>query len=131
MAYNTAVSSLMILVNNYDEQDKITKEDYHLLLTLLNPIAPHITEELNETIGFKPLCNEAWPVYDESKTIDSEIELPVQINGKVKGTITVSLDSEESNVKEKVHAELAELLNGKNIVKEIYVKNKIYNIVVK
>ena len=131
MAYNTAVSSLMILVNSYDEQNKITKEDYHLLLTLLNPIAPHITEELNESLGFKPLCEEAWPKYDESKTIDNEIELPIQINGKVKATIKIALDSEESTVKEKVHSELADLLDGKNIIKEIYVKNKIYNIVVK
>ena len=131
MAYNTAVSSLMILANSYEDAKAITKDEYRLLLTLLNPIAPHITEELNEMLGFKPICESAWPEYDEAKTIDSEIELPVQINGKVKGTIKIALDATEDVVKELAHKELAELLDGKTIVKEIYVKNKIFNIVVK
>ncbi|MBE5819418.1 MAG: leucine--tRNA ligase [Clostridiales bacterium] len=131
MAYNTAVSSLMILANSYDDKASITKDDYHLLLTLLNPIAPHITEELNEMLGYAPLCETAWPAYDEAKTIDSEKEIPVQINGKVKATVKIALDEEESSVKEKVHSAVENLLEGKNIVKEIYVKNKIYNIVVK
>ena len=131
MAYNTAVSSLMILANSYEEQPSITKDDYHLILTILNPIAPHITEELNELLGYPPICESPWPEYDELKTIDSEIELPVQINGKVKGTIKVALNSDESIVKEAAHEQLKDLLDGKNIVKEIYVKNKIFNIVVK
>jgi len=131
MAYNTAVSSLMILANSFDDAKGITKDEYHLLLTLLNPIAPHITEELNEILGFKPICESNWPEYDESKTIDSEIELPVQINGRVKGTIKVALDASEDTVKDLAHKALAELLENKNIVKEIYVKNKILNIVVK
>ena len=131
MAYNTAVSSLMILANSFDDQKSITKDDYHILLTLLNPIAPHITEELNEELGYKPICESPWPTYDEAKTIDSEIEIPIQLNGKVKTTIKIALDSEESLVKEKVHEAVSNLLEGKTIVKEIYVKNKIYNIVVK
>lgn len=131
MAYNTAVSSLMILANSYDDEESITKDEYHLLLTLLNPIAPHITEELNEQLGFKPLCESEWPKYDESKTIDSEKEIPVQINGKVKATVKIALDSEEDIVKEKVHNSISHLLEGKTVVKEIYVKNKIYNIVVR
>ena len=131
MAYNTAVSSLMILANSFEEATSITKEDYHLLLTLLNPIAPHITEELNQELGFKPICESAWPKYDEAKTVDSEIEIPVQINGKLKGTIKVATDSDEETVKSAAHKEVAELIEGKNIVKEIYVKNKIFNIVVK
>ena len=131
MAYNTAVSSLMILANSFEEAPSITNEDYHLLLTLLNPIAPHITEELNQELGFKPICESSWPEYDESKTIDSEIEIPVQINGKLKGTIKVANDSDEETVKALAHKELAELLDGKTIVKEIYVKNKIFNIVAK
>ena len=123
----------MILANSYDEQETITKDDYHLLLTLLNPIAPHITEELNESLGYTPICESAWPIYDEAKTIDSEIEIPVQFNGKLKATITVPLDSDEAVVKEIVHKNetVCGLLEGKTIVKEIYVKNKIYNIVVK
>ena len=131
MAYNTAVSSLMILANSLDEMPGITKDDYHLLLTLLNPIAPHITEELNQSLGFNPICESKWPEYDEAKTIDSEIELPIQINGRVKGTVKVALNSDEETVKNAAHKEIAELLEGKNIVKEIYVKNKIFNIVVK
>ena len=131
MAYNTAVSALMILANSYDDEKQITKEDYHLLLTLLNPIAPHITEELNEQLGFKPICESAWPSFDESKTIDSEKEIPVQINGKVKTTVKIALDEAEASVKEKVHSAIASQLEGKTIVKEIYVKNKIYNVVVK
>lgn len=133
MSYNTAVSSLMILANSYDDAQSITKEDYRLLLTLLNPIAPHITEELNESLGFKPICESSWPVYDEAKTIDSEIEIPVQFNGKLKATIMAPLDSDEACIKEIVHNNeiVCGLLEGKTIVKEIYVKNKIYNIVVR
>lgn len=133
MSYNTAVSALMILANSYDDKKTITKEDYRLLLTLLNPIAPHITEELNEELGFKPICESTWPIYDEAKTIDSEIEIPVQFNGKLKATVTVPLNSDEETVKEVVHKNetVCGLLDGKTIVKEIYVKNKIYNIVVK
>ncbi len=133
MAYNTAVSSLMILANSYDDQENITKADYKLLLTLLNPIAPHVTEELNEELGFKPICESAWPVYDEAKTIDNEIELPVQFNGKLKATVTVPMNADEEIVKDIIHKNetICGLLEGKTIVKEIYVKNKIYNIVVK
>ena len=133
MSYNTAVSSLMILANSYDDAQSITKEDYRLHLTLLNPIAPHITEELNESLGFKPICESSWPVYDEAKTIDSEIEIPVQFNGKLKATIMAPLDSDEACIKEIVHNNeiVCGLLEGKTIVKEIYVKNKIYNIVVR
>jgi len=98
---------------------------------LLNPIAPHITEELNEMLGFKPLCETEWPKYDEAKTIDSEKEIPVQINGKVKATVKIALDEDESSIKEKVLEAIANQIEGKTIVKEIYVKNKIYNIVVK
>ena len=131
MAYNTAVSALMILANSMDEQPEITKDEYHLLLTLLNPIAPHITEELNEMLGFKPLCETKWPEYDETKTIDSEIEIPIQVNGKVKGTVKIALDEAEESVKEKAKSEIAGAIEGKTIIKEIYVKNKIFNIVVK
>ncbi len=130
--YNTAVSALMILLNEMDKESSITKLDYRIMLQLLNPFAPHITEELWSKYGTgKLLAYETWPEYDESKTIDDTIELPVQMNGKLKGTVMISLDSDEQTVKDKVHSELAELLSDKNIVKEIYVKNKIFNIVVK
>ena len=134
MKYNTAISALMIMLNEYEKFDSITKNDYRILLTLLNPDAPHITEELNEIYNLgKPICESEWPTYDESKTIDNEIEIPVQFNGKLKTTITVQLDSDEATVKEIVHNNetVCGLLEGKTIIKEIYVKNKIYNIVVR
>ena len=134
MKYNTAISALMIMLNEYEKFDSITKDDYRVLLTLLNPDAPHITEELNERYNLgKPLCESEWPVYDDAKTIDSEIEIPVQFNGKLKATVKAPLDSDEDVVKEIVHNNetVCGLLEGKTIIKEIYVKNKIYNIVVK
>ena len=114
MAYNTAVSALMILTNSMDEKKEITKNDYHLLLTLLNPIAPHITEEINEQLGFKPLCETIWPKFDEAKTIDQEIEIPIQINGKVRGTVKIDLDEAEESVKSRAKAEVSGLLDRKN-----------------
>ena len=72
-----------------------------------------------------------WPTYDEPKTIDDEIEIPIQVNGKLKATVMIALDEEEASVKEKVHEAISDKLDGKSIVKEIYVKNKIYNVVVK
>ena len=134
MKYNTAISALMIMLNEYEKFGSITRDDYRVLLTLLNPDAPHITEELNERYSLgKPICESTWPTYEEAKTIDSEIEIPVQFNGKLKATIKAPLDSEESIVKEIVHNNetVKSLLDGKTIVTEIYVKNKIYNIVVK
>ena len=131
MNYNTAVSALMILSNEFDKYDKITKKDYRTMLHLLNPIAPHITEELNEALGFKPLCETSWPAFDEAKTIDSEIEIPIQVNGKVRGTVKIALDEDEASVKEKAKNAIKDSLDGKTIIKEIYVKNKIFNIVVK
>ena len=134
MKYNTAISALMIMLNEYEKFGTITRDDYRVLLTLLNPDAPHITEELNERYNLgKPLCESEWPVYDEAKTIDNEIEIPVQFNGKLKATIIAPLDSDEATVKEIVHNNktVCGLLEGKTIIKEIYVKNKIYNIVVK
>ena len=82
LGFNTAISQLMILSNAYDEKEKITKADYRLLLTLLNPVAPHITEELNELIGCSPICESSWPAYDESKLVEEEKEIAVQVNGK-------------------------------------------------
>ena len=133
MSYNTAVSALMILANNYDDKDTITKDDYTLLLTLLNPIAPHITEELNEELGNKPICESNWPTYDDDKTIDKEIEIGIQVNGKLRGTINVNKD-EEKEVLEKLaleHENVLKHIEGKQIVKTIIIPNRIVNIVVK
>ena len=133
MGYNTVISSLMILANAYDELETITKDDYHLLLTLLNPIAPHITEELNESIGYKPICESEWPQYDEEKTIENTREIAVQVNGKVRATIEISIDDDEDMIREKALSCLNVMkhIEGKEIVKVIIIKGKIVNIVVK
>ena len=133
MGYNTAVSALMILTNSYDDAESITKADYKLLLTLLNPMAPHITEELNEQLGYSPICEGTWPVYDESKTIETEKEIGVQVNGKLRATIKVSIDEDEESLKEKALAEqnVKNFTDGHEIVKVIAIKGKIVNIVVK
>ena len=133
LSYNTAISTLMILANAYEEKPQITKEEYKVLLTLLNPIAPHITEELNEELGFEPICNSAWPKYEEERTIDKEKTIGVQVNGKVRSTITVSLDESEEQIKERALKDenVQRHITGKEIVKVIVIKNKIVNIVVK
>ena len=133
MAYNTVVSTLMILANAYDERENITRGDYKVLLTLLNPLAPHITEELNEMLGYSPICESEWPKYEEAKTIDSEKTIGVQVNGKLRASITISVDEDEESIKSKALAEenVIKFTEGKEIVKVIVVKGKIVNIVVK
>ena len=132
MNFNTAISQMMIFINNAYKEDVLPLEYAEGFLKLLNPVAPHITEELWNIIGHDgSIAYEKWPTYDESKTINNEITLPIQFNGKLKGTIQISLDEDESSVKEKVHKAIDSKLDGKTIVKEIYVKNKIYNIVIK
>ena len=133
MGYNTAISSLMILTNAYDDLDSITKEDYRLLLTLLNPIAPHITEELNEKIGYSPICESEWPKYDEEKTVESIKEIAVQVNGKVRGTISVRVEDDDQSIQEKAmeNENVSKHIEGHEIVKVIVIKGKIVNIVIK
>ena len=133
MKFNTAIATMMSLVNDFSKKGSVTKGEYKTLITLLNPVAPHMTEELWLTYGNGELLSlQPWPKYDEGKTVDDEIELPIQLNGKLKTTLKIQKDSEESTVKEIVHNNdtVKSLTEGKTIVKEIYVKNKIYNIVV-
>lgn len=134
MKFNTAVSALMILLNKFEEQEEITKDDYRTFLILLNPIAPHITEELNEKYALgEAICKSSWPKYDIAKTVDQEKEIAVQVNGKVRATITININEDEESIKEK--ALTAENVKnhtaGKEIVKVIIIKGKIVNIVVK
>lgn len=132
MKFNTSVSTFMTMVNEFYKIGKINKVEFKTFLTLLNPFAPHITEELNKIAGFDAdISTYSWPEYDEAKTVDDEITLPIQFNGKLKATITISVDEDESSVKEKVHNAIDSKLDGKTIVKEIYVKNRIYNVVVR
>ena len=132
MNFNTAISQMMIFINSVNKEDILPKEYAEGFLKLLNPVAPHITEELWSILGHNnTISYEKWPEYDETKTIKDEIDLPIQINGKLKANISIALDEDENLIKEKVHEAIASKLEGKSIVKEIYVKNRIYNVVVK
>jgi leucine--tRNA ligase len=123
----------MILLNKYEECESITKKDYILLLKLLNPIAPHITEELNESLGEKPICESSWPEYDEAKTVLEEKEIGVQVNGKLRGSINVHVNDSDDVIKEKAlsNENVIRHIDGKEIVKIIVIKGRIVNIVVK
>ena len=134
MKFNTAVSALMILLNEMEKQETISKADYRTLLVLLNPIAPHITEELNDMYELgEVICKSTWPVCDESKLVEEEKEIAVQVNGKVRATIKVNVNDEEETIKEKALSEenVIRHTEGKEIVKVIVIKGKIVNIVVK
>ncbi len=134
LKFNTAIAAMMALVNEFYKANSVTKGEYATLILLLNPVAPHMTEELWEMyFGNDRVYQQKWPAYDEAKTVESTVEIAVQINGKVKATLKVGLDEDEASVKEKAHAipVIEDLTVGKNIVKEIYVKGRILNIVAK
>ncbi len=134
LKFNTAIAAMMALLNDFYKKGQINKAEFATLITLLNPVAPHITEELWQKLGHTDyLYQQTWPEYDETKTVESTVEIAVQVNGKVKAKLNVSLDDTQEAVKEKVFAasSVQAAVDGKNIVKEIYVKGKIYNIVVK
>ncbi len=132
--YNTAVSALMILLNEMDKQETVSRKDYRTILQLLNPFAPHITEELNEKhhLGL-PFTESTWPTYDQKKTENEELEIGVQVNGKVRGTIRVKKDEKKEVLEElaKHEENVSKHLEGKEVVKVIVVPNRIVNIVVR
>ena len=132
MKFNTSVSTFMTMVNEFYKAKKINKAEFKTFLQLLNPFAPHITEELNEKLGFaQTIAETPWPTFDEEKTKEDVINLPIQINGKLRANIDIAVNSDEETVKTAVHEAIKDKLDGKTIVKEIYVKNRIYNVVVK
>ena len=133
MGYNTYISKLMILANAYEEAKSITKDDYRLLLILLNPVAPHITEELNQEMGYDILATAKWPVCDESKLVEDEREIAVQVNGKVRGTINIRMDENEETIKNRALAleNVKRHLEGLEVIKIMVIKNKIVTIVAK
>lgn len=131
LKYNTAIAAMMSLINEFYKKNSITRGEYKTLLTLLNPVAPHITEELWQTAGFEGrLYQAAWPEFEEEKTVESVVEIGVQVNGKMRVTINVSKDETRENVIAMAKEALGDKLTG-NIVKEIYVPGRIVNIVVK
>ena len=132
LKFNTAIAAMMGLLNDIYAEGNITKEAYHMLVRLLCPIAPHVCEELWEMLGEKGFCALApWPQYDEAKTVDDEIELPVQINGKVRGKITVAADAAKEDILAAAKAAVVMQLDGKTVIKEILVPGKMVSLVVK
>lgn len=134
MKYNTAVSALMILLNELEKEESITKNDLRTLVHLLNPIAPHITEEINEHSNLgAPLCESDFPTYDETKTVDDSYEMVVQVNGKVRGKMNMKTGASKEEM-EKLALEnenVKKFTDGKEIVKVIAIPNKLVNIVVR
>ena len=131
---NTAIAALMSLINDIYNTKAINRAELRTFLLLLNPFAPHITEEIWEAQGFGGQLNAAkWPVFDAEKCVDKSVEIPIQVNGKIRERISVSPDAEQPEVLESVHAleKIQAACAGKTIVKEIYVKGRIVNIVVK
>ena len=131
---NTAIATLMSLINVITATGKITRGEFKTFITLLNPFAPHITEELWVNAGFEGMLNAtAWPQYDEAKCVESSVEIAVQVNGKIRARINVSADiaSDDAIALAKADPNVIREIEGKNIIKELYVPKKLVNIVVK
>ena len=134
---NTAIAAMMTMVNEF-YANGASRGDMKYLLLLLSPFAPHIVEELWENLGFASLtgkmaCQNDWPVYDESKTVTSSVEMAVQINGKLKGTVILPMDSDEDTVREAAlgQEKVSKAVEGMEVVKTIYIKNRLVNMIVK
>ena len=131
LKFNTAIAAMMSLINEFYKKNSVTKGEYKTLITLLNPVAPHMTEELWSILGGEGrLYQTAWPEYEEAKTVESTVEIAVQINGKTKATISIGKDDPKDDVLAKAKEALGDKLSG-NIIKEIYVPGRIVNIVAK
>lgn len=131
LKYNTAIAAMMALINEFYKKNAVTRGEFKTLLTLLNPVAPHITEEIWQTVGFKGrIYQTTWPEFNESKTVENTVEIAVQINGKTKATLDIARDEDKASVIAKAKETIADKLTG-NIVKEIYVPGRIVNLVMK
>ena len=132
LKFNTAIAAMMSLINDFTKKGSVTKDELKTLLILLNPVAPHITEEIWDTMNYGGYVYEQkWPEYDEAKTVESTIEIAVQVNGKVRSTIAVLADGNKDDIISQAKEELGDRIAGKEIVKEIYVPGRIVNIVIK
>jgi leucyl-tRNA synthetase len=131
LKYNTAIAAMMTLLNDFYKKGSITRGELKTLIILLNPVAPHITEEMWQIIGCEGrVYQQTWPEFDEAKTVEFSVEIAVQINGKVKGTLGIQKDDPKDQVIAKAKEVIADKLTG-NIVKEIYVPGRLVNIVMK
>jgi len=131
LKYNTAIAAMMTLLNDFYKKGSITRGELKTLIILLNPVAPHITEEMWQIIGCEGrVYQQTWPEFDEAKMVESSVEIAVQINGKVKGTLGIQKDDPKDQVIAKAKEVIADKLTG-NIVKEIYVPGRLVNIVMK
>ena len=133
MKFNTAIAALMSLTNQFYDKG-VNKAEFKTMLQLLSPFAPHMADELWERFGFEGMaCTSSWPVYDESKTVASEVTIAVQVGGKLKATVTVPTDSEQDAVLAVVTADskIQKLMEGKDLVKVIHVPNKLMNLILK
>ena len=131
---NTAIAAMMSVLNEIYDKGSVTRGELLTFITLLNPFAPHITEEINEAIGGKEMLAKAkWPEYDPAKCVDATVEIAVQVSGKIKARLTIPSDSSEEEVKALAMENdgVKAALEGKTVLKEIYVKGKLYNIVAK
>ena len=131
---NTAVAQLMTLCNRFYELKSVNNEEFKTFLLLLNPFAPHITEEIWELQGYPGvITDQVWPLYDEAKTIEQTVEIAIQVNGRIKARIDIAHDlgKEEALACAKAVESVAQEIDGKSIVKEIYVPGRLVNIVVK
>ncbi len=134
MKYNTAIAAMMTLTNKIYEKGSINKAELKTFITILNPFVPHVTEEIWQVAGFEGMLNEtSWPTYDEAKCVDDEIEIAVQINGKVREKLVISAEAsnDEAIAAAKASDKIKSALEGMQIVKELYVKGRLVNIVVK
>ena len=134
MKFNTAIAALMTLINSIYDEGSLTKKELASFITLLNPVAPHITEEMWEMNGFDGmLCEQKWVEYDEAKTVESTIEIPVSVCGKLRGVVSVPADADKDAViaAAKEDEKVQSFIAGKTIVKEIFVPGRMVNIVVK
>ncbi|MBR6548957.1 MAG: leucine--tRNA ligase [Clostridia bacterium] len=134
MKFNTAIAAMMALLNDIDKVGSLSKADYMTFIRLLSPFAPHVTEELWQILGGEGFCSvAAWPTYDETMCVDNEVEVVVQINGKVRSRVTVAADADKDTVIASVKADekIAAELDGATVVKEIYVPGKLVNLVIK
>ena len=134
MKFNTAIAQMMTLVNAFYDKGAVTMGEWNVFLRLMNPVAPHITEEMWTLAGFdKMVCENTWPGWDEAKTVEDMIEIAVQVNGKVRGKVTIAREANEAQAKAAAaeNEAVQKALEGLHVIKEIYVQGKIYNIVAK